>query len=213
MKTLYGKYHELSREFFEQQDKTTVRVHRAVRKGAVAELFAQALDDPERDEFFFKTTVVSNHSTVKQIGADYSDGVVLRWDATLGEIATAVDFLRPGNVPSEAELHLLGGTRTLPASSVLHTGTESQFEVPLTETTDRIGSPSQMELVDHRDVANALKHMVERETRVATEAGSRRLRSWWTTAEHSGAFDGAASERVEKMVSYASAVDPDAYWV
>lgn len=213
MKVLYGKYHELSREFFEEQDKTTVRVHRAVRKSAVAELFAQALDDPDRDEFFFETTVVSNHSTVKQIGADYSDGVVLRWDATLGEVAAAVDFLRPGNIPSEAEVHLLGGTKRLAASDVRHTGTESQFEVPLTRTTEKMGSPSRMELVDHRDVANLLKHMVEQRTRIATEFGSRRLRTWWDTAKDSGAFEEAAADRVRRMVSYVSAVDPDAYWV
>lgn len=213
MKNLYEKYHELSREFFEKQDKTTVRVHRAVRKKAVAELFAQALDDPDREEFFFKTTVVSNHSTVKQIGAEYSDGVVLRWEAPLGEVAAAVDFLRPGNIPSEAEVHLLGGTRRLGASNVRHTGTESQFEVPLTRTADKMGTPSQMELVDHRDVANLLKHMVEHRTRVATESGSRRLRTWWDTAEDSGAFEAAGADRVRKMVSYASAVNPDAYWV
>ncbi|WP_135826649.1 hypothetical protein [Halorussus ruber] len=212
MKALYGKYHELSREFFGEQDKTTVRVHRAVRKKAVAELFAQALDDPDRKEFFFRTTVVSNHSTVKQIGAEYSDGVVLRWEATLDEVAAAVDFLRPGNVPSEAEVHLLGGTRKLDASAVRHAGTESRFEVPLTRMTDRMGSPSQMELVDHREVANLLKHMVEHGTRVATEAGSRRLQTWWDTAEEAGAFDAADEDRVRKMVSYVSSTNPDAYW-
>lgn len=212
MRALYGKYRELSREFFEEQDKTELRVHRGVRKKAVAELFAQALDDPDRDEFFFKTSVVSNHSTVTQVGADYSDGVVLRWEATLGEIATAVDFLRPGNIPSEAELHLLGGTRRLAASDVRHTGIEKRFESTLTETTSRMGSPSQMELVDHRDVANLLKHMVEQGISVGAETGSRRLKTWWNVAEDSGAFDEASRGRVEKMVSYASEVDPEAYW-
>lgn len=213
MKALYGKYRELSKEFFEEQDKTTLQVHRGVRRKAAAELFAQALDDPDRTEFFFKTTVVSNHSTVAQVGADYSDGIVLRWEATPDEIATAVDFLRPGNIPSEAEVHLLGGTRKLPASNVRHTGIEARFENPLTVTTVRMGSPSQMELVDHRDVANLLKHMVEKETRVATETGSQRLETWWDGAKISGAFDEAYRNSVGKMVSYASSINPDAYWV
>jgi hypothetical protein len=212
MRVLYGKYHELSKEFFEEQNKTTFQVHRGVRKRAVAELFAQAVDNPDRDEFFFETSVVSNHSTVTQVAADYSDGVVLRWEATLDEIATAVDFLRPGNIPSEAEIHLLGGTRKLAASDVRHTGIEKRFEIPLTETTARMSSPSRMELVDHRDVANLLKHLVEQGVRVGTESGARRLESWWNAAEDSGAFDEASQNRVEDMVSYASSVNPDVYW-
>lgn len=210
--TLLTAYHSYSQKFLQERFGTEVPVHRGLRSVKVAELFAQALDNPARKTYRFKTNVVSNHSTVTQVGTDYSDGIVLRWDADRTDIVSVVDHVRPAEVPSEAEIHVRGGVLKTGREAVKHTGIDSQFERPLYQTVEQMQTPTKMELIEHREVADLVVFMVENDVRVATSDGGDRLETWWEEAKQTPAFRPELTAEIDTAVEYATTPDSTAHW-
>ena len=197
-----------------------VRIHRGVRKGPAGMLFAQALDNPSRDTYYLEPSVISNFSVIPQVGADYSDGVVVRWEVAVDDIVAAVDQLRLDNIPSEGEVHVTGGVYCIPSDCVMFTGpptnadgfTQSTREDRLNWIANRMNTPRRFPPVVHREIADFVEVMALNEVRVGTSDGADRLQTWYDEANSSGILSSLPDENYEMYVEYTSQPDQSAFW-
>ena len=152
------------------------QVHRGVRSLNASVLAAQAIDDPQRGEYYFPTSTISNHTTIEDDGREYSDGVMVSWDAEPDDIAMAIDHIF--DTPrTEGELQAKGG--------VFAVSPEGMSQVPATkddrkvsETAALMDTPSSLSQDEHDDVSNLVATVATNQIQLRTDAGKERVRGW-----------------------------------
>lgn len=216
----FAHWCRLSRGLLDRHYDGIVRIHRGVRKGPAGMLFAQALDDPSRDTYYLEPSVISNFSVIPQVGADYSDGVVVRWEVAVDDIVAAVDQLRLEDTPSEGEVHVTGGVYCIPEGCVMFTGpptnssgfTQSAREDRLNWIADWMNTPRRFPPVVHREIADFIEVMALNEVRVGTADGADRLLTWYDEANSSGILSSLPDKNYETYVEYTSQPNQSVFW-
>lgn len=184
-------------------------VYRGIREKSIASLFAQALDYPESDRYYFKTSTISNHSGLEAIGFNYSSGIVVKWDAPREYVAVAVDQLYDTPAP-EDEYHLVGGMLYVGQNGVIHEGRRTGDRRKLRTTIERLEEPSDMGRGEHLDVVDLVMTTYDEELGVRTPEGARRLLRWNDAFQSTEILTERKRRLVHAAVLFLSEVDVDA---
>ncbi|NGM71052.1 hypothetical protein G6M89_18925 [Natronolimnobius sp. AArcel1] len=155
-----------------------ITVYRGVRNRTAAELFAQTLDEPERNYFKIDADTVLNATPSKAPAVDIGSNIVFSFCIPTTEIMMAVDQLRTGSTPYSDEYHLRGGKVILDERSVVYTLQNDDMWVPLTRlVAEAINSNQQSERV-HDQLFRLVNLAYEKDVQPGTKTGARRLERW-----------------------------------
>lgn len=206
---VYRGFYLASQCFLECAYGPSCFVYRGIREKSIASLFAQALDYPESDRYYFKTSTISNHSGLEAIGFTHSNGIVVQWDAPREYVAAAVDQLFDTPAP-EDEYHVVGGMLYVGQNGVIHEGRETGDRRKLRTTIERLEDPSDMANDEHLDVVDLVMMMYDEEIGVKTPEGARRLLQWNEAFQSTEVLTARKRRLVHAAVLFLSEVDVDA---
>lgn len=181
-KRAFKQLYIITQGFFEihyskKGETATKEVYRGIREKSIASIVAQMIDNPDRDQCFFHTSVLSNHTGLESVGFYHADSIVVNWRAPREEIALAADRLC--NTPAnEDELQIVGGTIKVGSRAVLHKGTQSGDTRRLQTLIRRFDDPESLSNIEHQDVADLIEIMEYHNEPVVTREGAQRLEQW-----------------------------------
>jgi hypothetical protein len=178
-KRVHEELYEISQGFLDfGSDSNTWRLHRGVRRKSAAKLISDTIDSPDSDTYLINDSVVSHHTDNTYVARRYTDKIAISWNVPIWRIALAHDHILDVG-PKEAEHHVFGGDITVQSHSVVHYGDHTNRVQKLHKTIEAMREPHEMNLNEHREVAE-LVHLMYKEGRMpSTEAGKQRLRKWF----------------------------------
>ena len=176
---VYRDLNRVSRAFLKANDEygEQFRVHRGVRALNAGVVAAQAIDEPNRGEFYFPTSTISNHTSIEEDATNYADGVLMSWDASPDDVAMAIDHVFDTPRP-EGEIHIKGGIQRVDISGASHTPTASGKKRGVADTAALMRSPETLTKEEHQDVGNLVSVIAEGGVKLRNEAGRRRTAEW-----------------------------------
>lgn len=176
---VYRDLNRVSRAFLRSDEEYGDRftVHRGVRSLNASIVAAQAIDDPNRDEFYFPTSTISNHTTLEEDAERYSSGVLMSWEATPDDVALAIDHVF--DTPrTEGEMHMKGGIQIVDGDDSRHTPTASGATKTVTETAALMNTPESLSVDEHRDVGDLVSTVANNGVRLRNEASVGKTKNW-----------------------------------
>lgn len=209
---VYRDMNRVSRAFLKTNDEygDTFRVHRGVRSFNASVLGAQAIDQPDREAFYFPTSTISNHTTVEEDSREYSDGVMVSWEAEPDDVAMAIDHVF--DTPrTEGELHIKGGVFTVTPDGMAQVPATREGR-KVSETVEIMDSPSSLSPDEHQDVSNLVTTVADSGVSLRTEAGRNRVQTWYDEYRTLDSVSDRRKRLVQKSVQLITSGSDEAGW-
>ncbi|SDR42559.1 hypothetical protein [Natronobacterium texcoconense] len=182
-------------------ESATKTVYRGIRENSMAKIVAQAIDFPDSDRYYFKTSTVANFTGIEGIGHYHSDGILVKWRVPREKIILAADRLF--NTPAhEDELQIAGGTILVEGNGVIHEGTTSGTTRRLQTVIQGMDSPESLNDVDHKDIADLVELMYHHDEPVTTTEGAERLEEWFYEVNSRELYSAMKTEALNAQVQY-----------
>jgi len=202
---LYQELTAASRAFLKTHYGEEFRLYRGVREQTAGLLAAQAIDHPEREIYYFSTSVLVNYTTDETVAERYGEGIIVEARVGLDEVALATDHVKPhSHEAADSELHVKGGQQFISSGGVRHTTRQDR---PLSETVAMMESPSELSISEHYEVEDLVEMMDDNEVRVRTEEGAARVRGWYEAYKDHPRTDSIDIEALKPVVEYVTTVE------
>jgi hypothetical protein len=138
------------------------------RQEATADLTEQIFDNPDRDTYLLRTSVMSNHTVLEDTADYFEDAYSVSYRTDVSNIGLMPMLTR--NTLAEAEMHVVGGGARVPEDGV----GSSNYDQDFADLADAVQNPAEADYDAHETLKRGLKAM-QRETTFLRESTAKTL--------------------------------------